>query len=439
MPAKGVAVTVPPAARDAAGQAGGDTGAAVVRKAYPAGSRPAARMSRGLVRMLALACGVTIANVYLAQPLLHVIAHGLGISESAAGLVVTATQLGYAAGLLFVVPLGDITARRPLMTGLLAAGSAALAASAAAPGLGVLGALAAVTGLTSVVVQMVIPYAATLARDAERARVIGTLMGALLIGILVSRTFSGIIAAAAGWRGVYAVASGLMAVLALVMGRMLPSGDREIGIGFAAQMRAVARLACREPVLRWRSLIGAAQFAAFSSFWTTVTFLLSGPPYWFSQTEIGLFALAGAAGASCALGAGRLDRRRGVRWPVTGVGAALLLGSFGLLAIGGHGLAWLVLGALLMDGCSQVVHVTNQAVIYDLTGSARSRITTVYMTVYFLGGAAGTTAGTAAYDHGGWDGACAAAAGFCAVALAGWVAARRYERPAAACITSRRA
>lgn len=176
-------------------------------------------------------------------------------------------------------------------------------------------------------------------------------------------------------------------------------------------------------------MVGAAQFAAFSCFWTTVTFLLSGPPYHFPQADIGLFALVGAAGAVCAMAGGRLlDRRRELRWPITGVAVALLLGSFGLLAAGGHGLVWLIPGALLMDACSQGVHVTNQAVLYDLVAAARSRITTIYMTTYFLGGALGTTSGTTAYAHAGWGGACAAAAGWCVVALLAWLAGRRPER-----------
>jgi predicted MFS family arabinose efflux permease len=388
-------------------------------------------LPRGLVRLLAVVVGVTIANVYYAQPLLHTIAAGLGISQSAAGLIVTAAQLGFAAGLLLVVPLGDITARRPLFTTLLAADAVALAGCAAAPSLPVLAALAVIVGLTSVVVQMVIPYAATLAGDHERAGTIGTLLGAVLLGILLSRTFAGLVASGVGWRGVYAVAASLMTVMALVINRMLPAGGREVHVGYAAQLRAVGRLALREPALRWRALIGAAQFAAFSCFWTTVTFLLSGPPYRYSQAGIGLFALVGAAGASCALAGGRqLDRRRDLRWPVTGAGIILLLGSFGLLAAGTHGLVWLILGALVMDACSQIVHVTNQAVIYDLVGSARSRITTIYMTTYFAGGALGTLAGTTAYDHFGWDGACAAAAGFCGIAVLGWLATRRHERPA---------
>jgi predicted MFS family arabinose efflux permease len=388
-------------------------------------------LSRGLVRLLAVACAVTIANIYYAQPLLHTIAHGFGASQSAAGLVVTATQAGFAAGLLLIVPLGDITARRPLFTILLAADAALLAASAAAPALPALAGLAALVGLTTVVVQMIIPYAATLARDCERAGVIGTLMGAVLTGILVSRTFAGLVASAAGWRGVYAVAAGLMTVITLFTRRMTPPGGREVSARYTAQLRAVARIAASAPVLRWRSLIGAAQFAAFSCFWTTVTFLLTGPPFRYSQAGIGLFALVGAAGASCALVGGRqLDRRRNLRWPVTGIGIIVLLGSFGLLAAGAHGLTWLIVGALLMDAASQAVHVTNQAVIYDLASSARSRITTVYMTAYFAGGALGTATGTVAYDHNGWDGACGAAAGFCGIAVLGWLAARHHERPA---------
>ena len=385
-------------------------------------------MSRGLTWLLAVTCGVTIANVYYAQPLLHTIAQDLAASRSATGLVVTLTQLGFAAGLVFVVPLGDIVARRPLFTALLAADALALAASAAAPGLAVLAALAALVGLSSVVVQIVIPYAATLAPDQRRASTIGTLLGAVLLGILLSRTYAGLVASAAGWRSVYAIAAVAMVVLALINSRVLPAVPGEVRIGYTAQMLAVARLIRHEPVLRWRSLIGAAQFAAFSCFWTTVTFLLSGSPYRYSQARIGLFALTGAAGASCVLGGRFLDRRPGSRWPVTGAAIAVLAASFGLLAAGGHSLAWLIAGALLMDACSQAVHVTNQAVIYDLTASARSRLTTVYMTAYFLGGALGTTMGAIGYARDGWAGACTVAAGFCAISLLGWLGARRHER-----------
>ena len=385
-------------------------------------------LSRGLVRLLALTCAVTAANLYYAQPLLHSIARSLGTSQSAAGLLVTATQLGYAAGLLFVVPLGDIVARRPLFSALLAVDAVALAVSAAAPNLTLLGSFAALIGITSVVIQMVIPYAATLAADTERGRVIGTLMGALLLGVLLSRTVAGLLASVATWRGVFGFAAGLMVITAIVLRRVLPADQRELRISYGAQMHAVLQIARTQPVLRWRSFVGAMAFAAFSAFWTTVTFLLSGPHYRYSQAEIGLFALVGAAGAGAALFGGRLlDSHRHLRWHVTGIGLALLVGSFGLLGAGTHGLVWLILGALVMDGCIQAVHITNQAVVYDLVPAARSRITTIYMTAYFLGGAAGSTVGTQAYDRYGWGGACGVAAGFCVLGLLGWIGTRRHE------------
>ena len=394
-------------------------------------------MSRALTRLLALTCGVTIASVYYAQPLLHTIAGNLRISPSAAAVVVTATQSGFAVGLVLVVPLGDIIARRPLITALLAIDAVALAASAMAPGLRVLAVLAVLVGLTSVVVQMIIPFAATLAPPGRRATTIGTLLGAVLLGILLSRAFAGIVAGAISWRAVYAFAAGLMAVLALVMSQVLPAGGRELGIGFFAQLNAVLRLARTRPVLRWRALIGAAEFAAFSSFWTTVTFLLSGEPFRYSPLKIGLFALVGVAGAASALTGGRLlDRYRQLRWRASGAGIAVLLGSFGVLAAGARSLGWLILGALLMDACCQVIHVTNQAVIYDLVDAARSRVTTIYMTAHFLGGALGTTAGTIGYSHDGWHGACAVGAGCTGVAVAGWVAVRRHERPTTALVAA---
>lgn len=343
--------------------------------------------------------------------------------------MVTATQGGFAAGLVLVVPLADITARRTLFTVLLLGDAAALTAMAVAPSLPVLAAAAVPVGLATVVVQMIIPFAATLASDAERGHVISTVMGGLLLGVLLSRTTAGLVASVAGWRGVYALAAALTLGVTAVLWRVLPRADREVGAGYFAQLRAVALLARRSPVLRWRAVMGAAQFAVFSCFWTTVTFLLAGRSYGYSAAAIGLFALVGAAGAACALAGGRqLDRHRAARWGVTGVAFLVMLGSFGLLAAGAHGtVGWLIAGALVMDACCQVVHVTNQAVIYDLTGSARARTTTVYMTTYFAGGALGTTLGTAAYARYGWYGACCAAAMCCGVGLAAWCLSRRHE------------
>jgi predicted MFS family arabinose efflux permease len=391
-------------------------------------------LSRGLVRLMAVTCAVTVANLYYAQPLLDSISAALHVSQGSASLLVTVGQLGYAAGLLFLVPAGDIVRRRPLLTGLLAVCAVTLAGCALAPNLTVLEVAAALCGVTSVVVQMLVPYAATMAGDSERGRVIGTLMGGLLIGILLSRTFAGVLAELAGWRAVYGTAAVFIALTAVMLYRALPDHARQLAIGYREQLRGVLDVARAEPVLRWRSLIAACGFGSFACFWTTITFLLSSPRYGFSQFDIGLFALVGAAGAVTALGAGRvLDSRPGLRWPASGAALALLALSYLPIGLGGAGLGWagialLVLGVLLMDACVQGSHVINQSVIYDLLPEARSRLTTVYMTTMFAGGALGSALGAQAYEHWGWAGATLVAVTFPALGLLCWLASYRHER-----------
>jgi predicted MFS family arabinose efflux permease len=394
-------------------------------------------LSRGLTRGLAFACGAIVANLYYAQPLLHTIASGLHTSQASAALLVTITQIAYAAGLLFVVPVGDIVRRRPLFTGLLAADTVAIAASAAAPDLAALGALAIVIGLTSVVVQMTVPFAATLAADHERAKVIGTLMAGVLTGVLLSRTFAGVVAQIAGWRGVYALAAVVMATTTVMLFRAMPDQPRELTLGYRAQLRAVLAVARTQPVLRWRSLIAACGFAGFSAFWTTVSFLLAGPGYRFSQLEIGLFALAGAAGALASAFGGRyLDAKPRLRWPITGGTIGLQLVCYVLIGFCDArphwlGLILLVIGVLGMDAGVQATHLVNQSVVYDLLPQARSRLTSVYMTTMFAGGALGSAVGARAYQLWGWPGATGSAALFPALAMLGWLAAGRAERETA--------
>jgi predicted MFS family arabinose efflux permease len=404
------------------------------RAVIAADERPAAVMSRGLARVLAFACGAVVANLYYSQPLLHTISVGLHTSQTAAALLVTVTQIGYAAGLLLLVPVGDIVRRRPLFAGLLIVDTAALAASAAASGLQLLGALAVIIGLTSVVVQMLIPYAATLAAEHERSRVLGTLLSGLLTGILLSRTFAGIVAQIGGWRSVYAIAAVLTGATALVLYRTLPDHPREVSVTYLAQLRAVLDVARTQPVLRWRAMIGACGFAGFSAFWTTISFLLAGPRYHFSQLEIGLFALAGTAGAlASAFGGRHLDARPHLRWPLTGVMLGLQLVSFGLIACGGFGpaglgLTLLVIGVLGMDAGVQSNLLINNSVIYQLLPQARSRITAVFMTTMFFGGAVGSVVAAHAYAAWGWGGATGTAAAFNVVAVLGWLATGHYER-----------
>jgi predicted MFS family arabinose efflux permease len=390
-------------------------------------------LSPGLVRLMAVTCAVTVANLYYAQPLLHSIGSSLHVSQGSASLLVTVGQLGYAAGLLFIVPAGDIMRRRPLLTTLLAFCAITLAGAAFAPNFPVLAAAVALCCVTSVVVQMLVPYAATLASDTERGRVIGTLMGGLLIGILLSRTFAGVVADFGGWRTVYGIAAVFMALTAVMLRRTLPDHGPQLSITYREQLRGVLDIARAEPVLRWRSLIAACGFGSFGAFWTTVTFLLAGPQYGFSQLGIGLFALVGAAGAVTSMAGGRiLDKRPELRWPVTGVSLTLLAASYILIGIGGAhlgalSLAALVIGVLVMDACVQGTHVINQSVIYDLLPQARSRLTTVYVTTMFAGGALGSALSAQAYEHWGWTGATLVAAAFPVLGLFFWLASRRHE------------
>jgi predicted MFS family arabinose efflux permease len=394
----------------------------------------AGTLSPALVRLMAVTCAVTVANLYYAQPLLHAIGGALHVGAASASLLVTLGQLGYAAGLLLVVPAGDIVRRRPLLTGLLTVDTLALVASAVAPDLQLLGSLAVVIGVASVVVQMLVPYAATLAPDAQRSRVIGTLMSGLLIGILLSRTFSGVVASLAGWRVVYGAAAGAMALTTIALRLALPDHARELSVSYLEQMRGVLAVARSEPLLRWRAVMGAAVFGAFSCFWTAVTFLLAGPRYGFSQLGIGLFAIVGAAGAlTAAFGGPLLDRHRELRWVATAVVLVLAAVSFVPIGLGGAhlghwSLALLIIGVLLMDACAQATHVINQSVIYDLLPEARSRLTTVYMTTYFIGGAAGSAAGSLAWAHGGWTAVSVTAAVFPVLGLVAWLASRGPER-----------
>jgi len=391
-------------------------------------------LTPGQARLLAFIAGATVANLYYAQPLLPTIAASLRVSQTSASLLVTLTQLSYGVSLLLLVPAADITRRRTLFTILLSIDTLAVAASAAAPGLAVLGGLALIMGVTSVVIQMLIPFAATLAAPADRTRAIGTVLSGLLTGVLLSRTFAGIVAQFAGWRGVYAIAAVGMAVTTVILYKLLPDLPPEIEASYGTQLRQTFALVKTEPVLRWRSLIGACGFGSFSAFWTTVAFLLSRPPYDFNQLEIGLFALAGAAGALVSAFAGKhIDARRGLRWAATGVVQATLLASFALIALGGVHVRWLgltvlVIGTLVMDAAVQLSNLLGQSVIYELLPQARSRITAIYMTTMFVGGSLGSWAGAYAYDRWGWPGACAAAAAFPAIGLLGWLGAGREER-----------
>ena len=380
----------------------------------------AAPLSRGLVLLMAAATGVAVASNYYAQPLLQTLAQAFSIDVGRAGLVVTVAQLAYAAGLLLLVPLGDRLERRKLIVGLYLVSAVGLLVSAFAHSFALLLLGPLVTGASSVCAQILVPFAATLAAPHERGKVIGTVMSGLLLGILLARTASGLLAGIGGWHLVYAVAAGLIVVVAALLWRGLPKVPGQAGLSYPRLIGSVLALLRDEPVLRARSVLGGLLFAGFSIFWTTLAFLLAGPRYGYGTATIGLFGLIGAAGAFAANLSGKLSDRGRAHW-VTWGGLVLLLGSWGLLAAAPSSLLALVIGILLLDVAVQGVHIGNQHAIYQLDPAARNRITSAYITCYFIGGALGSTLGAMAYAGGGWNGVALAGGGLALLTL-GWCA-----------------
>ncbi len=371
-----------------------------------------------MVWLLAVACGLSVANLYYAQPLLDTIASAFDASSAQAGLIVTLAQVGYAVGLALVVPLGDLVDRRRLVPAVLLVTASALAASGFAPGIGVLIVLGAVVGLGSVAAQLLVPFAAELANDQERGRVVGQVMSGLLLGILLARTVSGSVAGIAGWRAVYWLASGVAVVLALVLVRWLPIDRARVAVPYRTLLAATAGLMRHEALLRRRAFLGALGFAAFSAFWTTLAFLLSSPPFGYGDGVIGLFGLIGAAGAVAATSAGRLADR-GWTGVTTAAFAAMVLVSFGVLWFGRSSVVAVVVGILVLDIGVQGLQVTNQSLIYTLAPDSRSQITSAYMVCYFIGGALGSAAGGELYARGGWGAVCVLGAVIGLVAVLG--------------------
>ncbi|MGH9132105.1 MAG: MFS transporter [Acidimicrobiales bacterium] len=363
------------------------------------------RPSRGLVLIFAVACGASVANLYYAQPILHTIARSFGTGSGTAGLVVTLSQIGYAAGLALLVPLGDLVSRRHLVPIVLVVTTGGLLVSALAPDIGVLIAVALVVGAGSVVAQVLVPMAASLADDENRGQVVGTVMSGLLLGILLARTVSGLVAGVSSWRVAYVTGATLTIVTAVVLGRVLPPEKQRPRLSYGALLGTTVRLIFDEPLLRSRAAFGALGFAAFSVFWTTMAFLLAGAPYHYGDLTIGLFGLVGAGGALCANFAGRWADR-GLTKTTTFAFAACMGISFLFLWYGRHNLVMLIVGIAVLDIGVQGLQVTNQSMIYRLAPELRGRLTSAYMVCYFAGGAVGSALGSSIYAWDHWAGVC---------------------------------
>ncbi len=379
------------------------TGGATASATHPI--EPPQSVPAWVTPLLAAACGMTVANLYFAQPLVGPIAAALQLSPGAAGLIVTLVQAGYCLGLLLLVPLADLVENRRLVCRLLAGNAVALAAAAYASQAATFLLAAWLIGLCSVAVQVLVPFAAHLAPDHARGRAVGNVTSGLLLGIMLARPIASMVADLWGWHAIFAVSAVVMALLSFVLARHLPQRKPAPGPRYIEVLGSMWQLLRTQPVLRRRAAYQASMFGAFSLFWTTAPLYLSGPAFGLSQRGIALFALAGVAGAIAAPIAGRLaDRGRGRR--MTAI--ALLLGA-GSLVIGLAGtpgsmlaLAMLTIAAIVLDFGVSASLVVGQRAIFSLSPEHRGRLNGVFMAVFFVGGALGSALGGWAYAHGGW-------------------------------------
>ncbi|WAL47587.1 MFS transporter [Rhodococcus pyridinivorans] len=398
-------------------------------------SRPV--LTTPVLLLMAVATGLCVGGNYFNQPLLDSIAEALDTSRSAAASTVTVAQVAYALGLLFLVPLGDMFPQRRLAVMLMLAAAAGQGLSGFAPNIGVLVVGTAIAGLFSVAAQVLVPFAATLATPESRGRAVGTVMSGLLVGILVARSVAGILAELGdSWTTVYRVSTVAMVIVALALWRVLPATPPVVRQGYGSTLRSLGTLIVTHPRLRTRTLLGGLGFASVGALFSTMAFLLSDPPFGLDDLQIGLVGLAGVAGAFAATAAGRLVDR-GYGPPTTAVGVVTLVASWAALAAGGSSLVWFVVGMLVVDLALNLVHITNQNIVYALDPDARSRVNSVYMTGYFVGAASGSALGTMAWSAGGWTAVCVLGVGLAVLAGVVWaldlrLAARMRARSATA-------
>ncbi|MFF4838193.1 MFS transporter [Streptomyces sp. NPDC001315] len=377
-----------------------------------------------LVALLAVASGMTVANLYYAQPLLSSLSGVFHTSTATAGALITLTQVGYVIGMLFLVPLGDRLEKRNLITVLLTVTTLALVAVGLATSFPMLLIASLVSGATSVVAQILVPFAAGLAPDHARGRIVGRVMSGLLTGILLSRTLSSLVSDLAGWRVVFLGSAALMAVLAVALRAALPQHAPTTTIPYHHVLRSTVRLVRTHPALLRRGLYQAAMFGAFSAFWTTVSFVLTGPRFHYSPVGVGVFALVGAAGAAIAPFAGHWADRGLVR-PMTGMAFVVAALAFALAGFGGHSVVLIALAAILIDMAVQTTLILGQHTVYQLDPAARARLNSAFIAMFFVGGAVGSQFGSVAYHAGGWTALTALGAALPLVALLYWTTERR--------------
>ncbi|WP_116817190.1 MFS transporter [Pseudomonas syringae] len=358
-------------------------------------------MTPAMVMLFAFCCGAIVANIYYAQPIIELIAPDIGLSSTAASLIVSLTQIGYALGLFFLVPLGDLLENRRLMlvTTVVAILSLLGAAFAEQPNVFLLVSL--LVGFSSVSVQMLIPLAAHLAPEESRGRVVGGIMGGLLLGILLARPIASLVADHFGWRAVFGSAAVVMIGISVVLATTMPKRLPDHRASYGQLLFSLWTLLRTQPVLRQRAFYQACMFATFSLFWTAVPLELSRN-HGLSQTQIALFALIGAIGAIAAPISGRLADAGYTRIASLG---ALLFGALSFLpglVHPAYSVIGLAITGVVLDFCVQTSMVLGQRTVYALDAASRSRLNALYMTSIFIGGAIGSAVASPLFDHGGW-------------------------------------
>jgi predicted MFS family arabinose efflux permease len=378
-------------------------------------------LTRSALLLFAIAAGLSVANVYFAQPLLDAFSEQFAFGTASVGFVVTVTQIGYALGLFLIVPLGDWLDRRRLVVSQLALSVTALVVVGCATTKTTLLIAMFFVGLFAVVVQVLVAFAASLALPEQRGSAVGTVTGGVVLGILLARTVAGLLSDAAGWRSVYLCSAALTLLLSWALFQVLPDAPViRTHHSYFHLLRSVIGLLLSSPTLRIRGGIALLLFASFATLWTSLVFPLSSPPHSFSRTAIGLFGLAGMAGAFAAGRAGRMADRGWGNW-TTGVGLVLLLGSWWPIGCLHRSMVELTIGIILLDFAVQAVHVTNQTVIFAADPESRSRVVAAYMIFYSIGSGIGAIASTKAYAVSGWVGVCTLGTCFSSTALILWI------------------
>lgn len=385
---------------------------------YPGATAP---LSSRMILLFATLCAFAVANVYMTQPLLDQIALSLGERESRMGMIITAMQTGYALGLMLLVPLGDLINRKRLVTLMLLASSGLLLAASMASSLYGLSGMLSLVGAMAVVVQIIVAFAASLSVPEKRGQVTGIVTSGVVIGILLARLVSGFLAQWAGWRVAIMVSAGAMFLMAMLFIRTAPDERKQNpSQSYRQLMLSVFSLWREIPALRSRGILALLIFMNFSVLWSSLVFPLSHAPFNLTTAQIGLFGLAGIAGALAARQAGTLaDRGHGQR--VTGFALVLLLLSWMVMAWGGSSLIALTSGIILLDFAVQAVHVTSQSIIFATRPQATSRLVAAYMFFYSAGSAIGALLATRVWSQFGWTGVCLLGATISALALVYWL------------------